>query len=111
MNPTRVAAVVLRQIYLYAGSPQRILPIFAWVALDILLWGFITLYLERFILPEDLYPWLSVASGALILSMGFALFNPSYGVSPESPARLRGPTKAVMTPCRVRSSCSVQFAR
>jgi len=36
--------------------------------------GFITLYLERFILPEDLYPWLSVASGALILSMGFALF-------------------------------------
>ena len=46
MNPTRVAAVVLRQIYLYAGSPQRILPIFAWVALDILLWGFITLYLN-----------------------------------------------------------------
>ena len=46
MNPTHVAAVVLRQIYLYAGSPQRILPIFAWVTLDILLWGFITLYLN-----------------------------------------------------------------
>ncbi len=36
--------------------------------------GFVTLYLERFILPEDLYPWLSVASGALIVSMGLALF-------------------------------------
>jgi ABC-2 type transport system permease protein len=46
MNASRIAAVVLRQIYLYAGSPQRILPIFAWVALDILLWGFITLYLN-----------------------------------------------------------------
>jgi ABC-2 type transport system permease protein len=46
MNRTRVAAVVLRQAYLYAGSPQRILPIFAWVVLDILLWGFITLYLN-----------------------------------------------------------------
>src|SRR5947209_4024150 len=46
MNPTRVAAVVLRQFYLYRGSPQRILPIFAWVVVDILLWGFITLYLN-----------------------------------------------------------------
>jgi ABC-2 type transport system permease protein len=46
MNPSRVAAIVLRQIYLYRGSPQRILPIFAWVAVDILLWGFITRYLN-----------------------------------------------------------------
>src|ERR1700723_536124 len=46
MNPSRVAAIVLRQIYLYSGSPQRILPIFAWVAVDILLWGFITRYLN-----------------------------------------------------------------
>lgn len=36
--------------------------------------GFITLYLSEYILPEDLYPWLSVASGALILAMGLALF-------------------------------------
>jgi ABC-2 type transport system permease protein len=46
MNPSRVGAVVLRQIYLYRGSPQRILPIFAWVAVDILLWGFISRYLN-----------------------------------------------------------------
>jgi ABC-2 type transport system permease protein len=47
MNPRRVAAVVLRQLFLYRGSPQRILPIFAWVAIDILLWGFITRYLNQ----------------------------------------------------------------
>jgi len=46
MNPSRVGAIVLRQVYLYRGSPQRILPIFAWVAVDILLWGFITRYLN-----------------------------------------------------------------
>jgi ABC-2 type transport system permease protein len=45
MNPSRVGAIVLRQLYLYRGSPQRVLPMFAWVALDIVLWGFISRYL------------------------------------------------------------------
>ncbi len=35
--------------------------------------GFITLYLSSFIVPEKLYPWLSIASGGLVLAMGFAL--------------------------------------
>jgi ABC-2 type transport system permease protein len=42
----RTAAVVLRQLYLYKGSPARVLPLFAWVAIDIVLWGFITRYLN-----------------------------------------------------------------
>ena len=46
MNGSRVAAVVLRMMYLYRGSPQRIFPIFVWVAVDILLWGFLTRYLN-----------------------------------------------------------------
>jgi ABC-2 type transport system permease protein len=41
-----IAGVVLRQIYLLRGSPVRILPMFAWVAVDIVLWGFITRYLN-----------------------------------------------------------------
>ncbi len=36
--------------------------------------GFITLYLSEYIVPETLYPWLGVASGALIVVMGIALF-------------------------------------
>jgi ABC-2 type transport system permease protein len=47
MNPSRVWAVVLRQLYLYRGSPQRVFPMFVWVAVDILLWGFITRYLNQ----------------------------------------------------------------
>src|SRR5450432_3699380 len=46
MKARRVGAIVLRQLYLYRGSPQRILPMFAWVAVDIVLWGFLTRYLN-----------------------------------------------------------------
>ena len=46
MNRTRIAAVVLGIFYLYRGSPQRVLPIFVWVVVDILLWGFLTRYLN-----------------------------------------------------------------
>jgi ABC-2 type transport system permease protein len=42
----RCAAVVLRQIYLMRSSPARVLPMFAWVAVDVVLWGFITRYLN-----------------------------------------------------------------
>lgn len=41
-----VAGIVLRQFYLIRGSPVRVLPMFAWVAIDIVLWGFITRYLN-----------------------------------------------------------------
>ncbi len=37
---------MLRQFYLLRGSPQRIVPMFAWVAIDIVLWGFMTRYLS-----------------------------------------------------------------
>jgi ABC-2 type transport system permease protein len=46
MSPRRTAAIVLRQFYLLRGSPARIPPLFAWVAIDITLWGFITRYLN-----------------------------------------------------------------
>jgi len=46
MSPRRAGAIALRQFYLMRGSPVRILPMFAWVAIDIVLWGFITRYLN-----------------------------------------------------------------
>ena len=46
MNLKRTGAIALRQFYLMRGSPARILPLFAWVAVDIVLWGFITRYLN-----------------------------------------------------------------
>jgi ABC-2 type transport system permease protein len=46
MRWSRTAAIPLRQLYLLRGSPARVLPLFAWVAIDIVLWGFITRYLN-----------------------------------------------------------------
>jgi ABC-2 type transport system permease protein len=42
-----VAGILLRQLYLLRGSPVRILPMFAWVAIDIVVWGFMTRYLNK----------------------------------------------------------------
>ncbi|MCE5309125.1 MAG: ABC transporter permease [Acidobacteriales bacterium] len=42
----RMAAVTLRYFYLLRGSPARIVPLFAWVGIDIVLWGFISRYLN-----------------------------------------------------------------
>ena len=42
----RTSALLLRQFYLLRGSPARIVPLFSWVAIDIVLWGFITRYLN-----------------------------------------------------------------
>ncbi len=46
MNPRRIAAIVLRQYYLIRGSASRVFPLFVWVGIDIVLWGFITRYLN-----------------------------------------------------------------
>ena len=46
MKWRRVAAIALRQFYLLRGSPVRIVPLFAWVAIDVVLWGFIIRYLD-----------------------------------------------------------------
>ncbi len=46
MNLRRTYAIVLRQVYLIRGSFSRVVPLFAWVAVDIVLWGFISRYLN-----------------------------------------------------------------
>jgi ABC-2 type transport system permease protein len=46
MRSRRMAAIALRYFYLLRGSPARIVPLFAWVGIDIVLWGFISRYLN-----------------------------------------------------------------
>ena len=46
MRATRIGAVALRQWYLISHSTSRIVPLFAWVVVDIVLWGLITRYLN-----------------------------------------------------------------
>src|SRR3954468_69449 len=46
MRLQRSAAIVLRQFYLMRGSIARVLPLFAWVGIDMVLWGFMSRYLN-----------------------------------------------------------------
>lgn len=41
--------------------------------LGVLILGLITLYASRYILPESLYPWLSLTSGMIVIAMGITL--------------------------------------
>jgi ABC-2 type transport system permease protein len=65
MHPRRTAAIVLRQFYLMRGSPARILPLFGWVAIDIILWGFITRYLNS--IARSGFNFVPVLLGAVLM--------------------------------------------
>jgi len=65
MRINHIAAVLLRQFYLMRGSAARLLPIFAWVAVDILLWGFITRYLNS--VAEASFNFVPVLLGAVLM--------------------------------------------
>lgn len=41
-------AIVIRNLYLYKRSVPRILDVFFWPSLDLILWGFLSLYLMQF---------------------------------------------------------------
>jgi ABC-2 type transport system permease protein len=69
-RPRRVMALVLRQAYLLRGSPARVLPLFAWVAIDIVLWGFITRYLNAVASPG--FDFVPLLLGAVLLWDFFA---------------------------------------
>lgn len=77
MNLSRVASLSLRYFYLYRSSVPRLLEQLYWPVVDLLVWGFLTIYLRRFegALPDFLAYFL----GGLIL--WDILFRSQVGVS------------------------------
>jgi ABC-2 type transport system permease protein len=65
MRWPRVAAIVLRQFYLLRSTPVRVVPLFAWVTIDIVLWGFITRYLNTF--THSSFNFVPALLGAVLL--------------------------------------------
>lgn len=65
MRPRRSLAIVVRQFYLYRGSPARVLSLFAWIAIDIVLWGFISRYLNTVTSPG--FNFVPALLGAVLL--------------------------------------------
>ncbi len=72
-----ISALFLRHIYLYKRSLPRLMEVFYWPLLDLLLWGFITLYLMKF--KEGLPNFVAFFIGALIL--WDILFRSQQGIS------------------------------
>ena len=70
MRAGRAAAIFLRQFYLMRGSVARLLPLFAWITVDIILWGFITRYLNTVATPG--YNFVPALLGAVLLWDFFA---------------------------------------
>lgn len=65
MRWSRATAVTLRHFYLMRGSPSRVLPLFAWVVVDMILWGFITRYLNA--VAGARFDFVPVLLGAVLL--------------------------------------------
>ena len=61
----RVSAILLRQFYLTRGNIARFLPLIAWVAIDMLLWGFMSRYLNSVASPG--YNFIPALLGAVLL--------------------------------------------
>jgi len=70
VRPRRVAAIVLRYAYLLRGSVARVVPLFAWVAIDVVLWGFLTRYLDA--VSRSGIDFVTVLLGAVLLWDFFA---------------------------------------
>jgi ABC-2 type transport system permease protein len=65
MSPSRAAAITLRHFYLIRGSIARLVPMFAWVAIDMILWGFLTRYLNT--VSSSGFNFVPVLLGAVLL--------------------------------------------
>jgi ABC-2 type transport system permease protein len=48
---SRIAALLLRYLYLYRRSVARVMAIVFWPVMDLLVWGFVTAYLQRIEVP------------------------------------------------------------
>ena len=65
MSIRRISAIVLRQFYLIRGSFSRVFPLFAWVGVDMILWGFLTRYLNTVASPG--FNFVPALLGAVLL--------------------------------------------
>lgn len=77
MKINRIQAIFLRQLFLYKRSLPRLMGVLYWPVLDLVLWGFITMYLNKHsgILPT----FVTFFLGALIL--WDLLFRAQQGIS------------------------------
>ena len=106
MNLRRVFALVSRHYYLYRASWPRVVELVYWPVMELLLWGFLTLYLRQ--LGKNLPDFVVLFLGALIL--WDVLFRSQLGVSLAFLEEVwsRNLTNLFVTPLRVREFMAAQ---
>ena len=77
MNVGRIGGLLSRHLYLYQRSVARLLEIFYWPFLDLVVWGFITIYLAK--QGNSLHGAVTFFLGALIL--WDVLFRAQQGIA------------------------------
>ncbi|WP_447971497.1 ABC transporter permease [Nitrospira sp. M1] len=77
MNVGRIGGLLSRHLYLYQRSVARLLEIFYWPFLDLVVWGFITIYLAK--QGNELHGAVTFFLGALIL--WDVLFRAQQGIA------------------------------
>ncbi|MBI5971063.1 MAG: ABC transporter permease [Deltaproteobacteria bacterium] len=77
MKPARIAAYAARHLYLYKRSLPRLMEVFYWPLLDLLLWGFVSVYLAKY--KGTMPNFIAFFIGAIIL--WDMLFRSQQGIS------------------------------
>ncbi len=84
LSPGHGKAMVAAYLVGTKGKPRHAVALGATVTIahtiGVFMLGFVTLALSQYVLPEDLYPWLNLVSGALVVAIGAGVLR----------ARLRG---------------------
>jgi ABC-2 type transport system permease protein len=65
MNLLRVGVMVLRYVFVYRRSPIRLLEVLFWPTMSLLLWGFMTTFIQRAV-EGDLTRFITFLIGAMI---------------------------------------------
>lgn len=65
MSLKRIYAIFVRLVFLYRGNPIRFFNAFVWIAFEIMLWGFITRYLDS--IGKVTFSFSTLLLGAIIL--------------------------------------------
>jgi ABC-2 type transport system permease protein len=107
----RVAALLLRYLYLYRRSLARSMEILFWPVMDLLVWGFVTAYLSRVTAPRTV----AFLLGGVVLWDVFYRSQQSITLSISEEIWVRNLLNVFLTPIRavelVLATCLLGLAR
>jgi nickel/cobalt transporter (NicO) family protein len=79
LSPGHGKAMVAAYLVGTQGKPRHAVALGATVTVShtigVFMLGFVTLALSQYVLPEDLYPWLNLVSGALVVAIGLGVLR------------------------------------